>query len=123
LRGVKDRIRSQGADLVVVGNGRPEQAAEFAREENLDFPLLVDPDMEAYRAAGLKHGIVEAVSLKTVGHAIRALGKGFRQKKVQGDPWQLGGTFVISPEGKTLFRHVSSEAGDHPNPNEVLSVL
>lgn len=123
MRGKVAEIRGLGAELVVVGNGRPDQAADFRRQENLDFPLLVDPEMSAYRAAGLKRGITDALSLGTLRHAVRAYRQGFRQSSVQGDPWQLGGTMVITPENKVLFRHVNRDAGDHPDPKDILDVL
>jgi hypothetical protein len=63
------------------------------------------------------------LSLKTFGHAWRALRSGFRQTEVQGDPWQLGGAFVITPEGKTVYEHVSREAGDHPDNADLLRAL
>ena len=123
MRDVVEDIRALGAELVVVGNGTPEHAAGFKEDQNLTFPLLVDPSMEAYRAAGLKRGITDAVNLKMVGHAVRAFRKGFRQKRTQGDPWQLGGAFVISSEGNVLYHHVSREAGDHPEPGGILAAL
>lgn len=123
MRDVEGRIRDLGADLVVVGNGRPEHAADFRREQHLDFPLLVDPEMRAYQAAGLKRGITDAVNLRMLRHGVRALRKGFRQTRLQGDPWQLGGVFVITPSGQLLYTQVSREAGDHPEPGEILDVL
>ena len=45
------------------------------------------------------------------------------QKGVQGDPWQMGGTFVIAPHDAVLFAHVSGEAGDHPDLADVLAAL
>ena len=123
LRDAVKEIRALGSELVVVGNGRPEHADDFRKTENLAFPLLVDQDMVAYRAAGLRRGLTKAVSLRMMKHAMRARRKGFTQKKTQGDPWQLGGTFVITPEGKVLFSHVSQEAGDHPDPHDILAVL
>ena len=123
MRGVVDTIRSLGAELVVVGNGRPEHAQAFRKDQDISFPLLVDPTMAAYRAAGLKRGIFDAVNLRTARHAVRAFRKGFRQVSVQGDPWQLGGSFVIDPKGAVLFTHVSKEAGDHPDPEDILAAL
>ena len=79
--------------------------------------------MAAYRAAGLKRGIFDAVNLRTARHAVRAFRKGFRQVSVQGDPWQLGGSFVIDPKGAVLFTQVSKEAGDHPDPQDILAAL
>jgi len=120
---VVEDIRSLGAELVVVGNGRPEHAQAFKEEQHITFPLLVDPAMEAYRAAGLKRGIKDAVNLRTAKNVLRAFRKGFRQTSVQGDPWQLGGAFVIDPKGRVFLNHVSREAGDHPDPEDILAAI
>ena len=123
MRDVEGEIRKLGAELVVVGNGRPEHAADFRKEQNLTFPLLVDPEMNAYKAASLKRGITDTVNLRMFRHGVRALRKGFRQKKLQGDPWQLGGVFVVTPTGKIPYQQKSREAGDHPEPAEILGAL
>ena len=42
----------------------------------------------------------------------RALRRGFRQGKTQGDPWQQGGVVVLSRDGQVLFRQVDKTGGD-----------
>jgi dehydrogenase/reductase SDR family protein 12 len=123
LRDALPEIRRRGAELVVVGNGTPEFAAAFREDEGIEGALLVDPGLRAYRAAELRRGRVELLSPRLPLNAIRALRSGARQGEVQGDPWQLGGVFVIRPGGALTFRHVSREAGDHPPVRDVLDAL
>ncbi|MGH0032928.1 MAG: SDR family NAD(P)-dependent oxidoreductase, partial [Myxococcota bacterium] len=123
---MRDRIgdiRRRGAELVIVGNGAPHFAAAFREDFDLDGPLLVDPELRAYRAAGLRRGRVELLSPRLPLNALRALRSGHRQTGVEGDPWQLGGVFVLRPDGALLYRHTSREAGDHPPLDEVLEAL
>ncbi|MGH9846563.1 MAG: peroxiredoxin-like family protein, partial [Blastocatellia bacterium] len=86
-------IREQGADLVVVGNGNAGFAAAFREDLGLppELVLLVDPELRAYRAAGLRRGRVEVLSPRLPLNALRAFRAGFRQTGVEGDPFQLGG--------------------------------
>ena len=42
---------------------------------------------------------------------------------MQGDPWQLGGTFVLAPPDHVLYAHVSREAGDYAPVRELLEAL
>jgi NAD(P)-dependent dehydrogenase (short-subunit alcohol dehydrogenase family) len=56
-------------------------------------------------------------------NALRALRSGSRQTGVEGDPWQLGGVFVLRPGGELAYRYVSAEAGDHPPLDDVLAAL
>jgi len=117
------RIRARGAELVVVGNGAAHFAAAFREDFELDCPLLVDPELRAYRAAGLRRGRVEVLSPRLPLNALRALRSGSRQTGVQGDPWQLGGVFVLRPGGELTYRYASREAGDHPSVDEILAAL
>jgi len=123
LRDRIDDIRARGAELVIVGNGAPNFAAGFRDEFDIDGPLLLDPDLRAYRAAGLRRGRVELLSPRLPMNALRALRSGSRQTGVEGDPWQLGGVFVIRPDGELTYRYISREAGDHPPIDEILAGL
>jgi len=123
LRDAQAEIGARGAELVIVGNGSAHFARAFREDFSLAGPLLVDPDLRAYRAAGLRRGHVELLSPRLPLHALRALRSGARQGAVQGDAWQLGGVFVIRPGGELMFRHVSREAGDHPPVSDVIRAL
>lgn len=123
MRDVVPGIEKRGARLVVVGNGLPAQARDM--KESLDFPatIWVDQEMTAYRAAGLRRGATRTLSWRTFGHLVRAWRAGHRQKGVQGDPWQLGGSFVIAPPDRIHYSHVSREAGDHAPVPDLLAAL
>jgi len=108
---------------VIVGNGAANFAAAFREDFDLDCPILLDPELRAYRASGLRRGRVELLSPRVPLNALRALRAGSRQTGIEGDPWQLGGVFVIRSDGELMYRYVSSEAGDHPPTNEILEAL
>jgi peroxiredoxin len=116
-------LHSRGAELVVVGNGSPEFAAAFREELAFDGTILVDPSLEAYRLAGLRRDFSAALSPRSVLNAWRALRDGYRKRKVQGDPWQQGGVFVIAPGDQVRYAYVSQVAGDHPAPSDVLEAV
>ena len=123
MRGRLAEIRRRGAELVVVGNGQPMHAADFRDQHGLDFPLYVDPELEAYAAAGLRRGLGSTLRLGVLRSGLRALREGHRQGRTRGDPWQQGGVFVITPAGDVLYEYISQEAGDHPDPDQVLAHL
>ncbi len=110
-----------GVRLVVVGNGQPFQAAAFRIEQAIPFDLWVDPDMEAYRAAGLRRGVASTFSPRAIANGLRAFRAGHRQTSVQGDPWQQGGAFLFTRDGATRYAQVSTEAGDHAPIPELLA--
>ena len=123
MRDALPEIRARGAELIIVGNGRPEHAIDFRESEGITCPLFVDPELHAYRAAGLRRGLLSSVSPRVIGRGIRAFVEGKRQGETQGDPWQQGGVFIITPGHTVPYAYVSQEAGDHPDPSEVLAAL
>jgi hypothetical protein len=123
LRDVAPEIARRGAALAVVGSGSVEQARAFAEEQALTFPLLADPDLRAYAAAGLRRSLASTLRPSVLLHGLRALRHGFRQRRTAGDPWQQGGLFVFAPPDRELFAHVSEEAGDHAAPARFLAAL
>ncbi len=123
MRDAYEQLEATGARLVVIGNGQPWQAKAFREDERIPFELWVDPKMKAYRAAGLRRGWTQTLSHRSLGHAFRAFRRGHRQTKVEGDPWQLGGAFVITPAGEPLYEQVSREAGDHAPLADLLAAL
>jgi hypothetical protein len=123
LRDVIPDIEERGARLVVVGNGLPGQARGLKEDLGISATFWVDTEMKAYRAAGLRRGPMRALSWRTLGHLVRAWRRGHRQAGVQGDPWQLGGTFVIAPPDRVHFAQISREAGDHAPVPDLLAAL
>jgi peroxiredoxin len=123
LRDFIDPIRAHGAELVYVGNGSVEDARRFAEEQVLGCPLLTDPTVESYRAAGLRSGLRSGLSPGVLLRAARALRAGFRQGETLGPTMQQGGAFVIDRGGGELYAHVSHQAGDHPAPEDLLAAL
>ena len=86
MRDERHELDARGVDVVVVGNGTPRHAAMFREDERVPFTLWVDPELHAYRAAGLRRGLRQVLTLRGVGHSIRALRAGFRQTRTKGDP-------------------------------------
>jgi rhodanese-related sulfurtransferase/peroxiredoxin len=123
LRDRLHSIRAEGAELVAVGSGSPEAAAAFRKQFELDFPVLVDPQLRAYRASGLRRDKLAVLNPRMIFDAWRAWSRGARQGRTAGDLWQLGGTFIICPGGEVGWTHANRRAGDHPSAEQVLSVL
>jgi hypothetical protein len=123
LREREGEIAAKGGRLVIVGNGAGHFARAFREEFRLGCPLLVDPELAAYRAAGLRRGFVELFSPRVPWNALRALAGGARQTGVKGDAFQLGGVFVIRAGGGVAYRYSSRAAGDHAPIDDVLRAL
>jgi hypothetical protein len=123
LRDALPEIRRRGAELIIVGNGRPEHAIDFRDSEHVESPLYVDPQLRAYADAGLKRGLRSSFSPGVILRGVRALVEGKRQGATMGDPWQQGGVFIIGPGNRVDFAYISEEAGDHPSAEAIFSAL
>ena len=90
----------------MVGNGSRYFATIFREDLGVDFPIFI-----------------ELLSPRLITNGVRALAKGSRQKGVQGDAFQLGGSFVIRRGGGVAFAHRSREAGDHADLDRLIASL
>ncbi len=123
MRDRAEAFDSAGATIVAVGCGPAVQAGRLRDALSLPFEVYADPDRESFEAAGLRRDIIPRNPLQTGMAAMRAFLGGARQGAVEGDPWQLGGTFALAPGGTLLFEHRSAAAGDHASAGDVLAAL
>jgi peroxiredoxin len=124
LRPHVEALQAQG-NVAVIGSGTPAMAKAFAERMGLpkDLPVLSDSRREAYQLLGFTRSIRSTFTPRALLNSLRALRKGFRQGRVQGDPFQQGGTLVIAPSGEILFRYQSKEPGDHAAPDRLIAAL
>jgi hypothetical protein len=118
-----DRIHGAGAELVVVGNGKPHFVKGFRELTRYDGPLFTDPTLAAYRAAELNRSAWRLVTPKAALNAVRAMARGFFQGRVQGDALQQGGVMIIVPPDRVAWQHTSEVSGDNAPPDEVIAEL
>jgi peroxiredoxin len=125
LQGAREQFTRAGADLVLIGQATPADAAHFREHVKLELPVLADKRRTSYKAIGAKvAGIGGLIGPKVALRAIPVvLGKGIRQGKTIGHPAQLGGAMVIAPGGEVLFSQLARDASDNASPNEMLAAL
>lgn len=112
MRGAEQQLAERGAELVFVGPVEPTSAAAFRREHGLAAPVLSDAAGEAFAVAEMRRGIRPMLSLRAVTNGLRALRAGFRQRKVEGNPWQQGGVLVFAADGRLLAQQRDVGVGD-----------
>ena len=95
----------------------------FGKRHPSFVAFYTDPSLESYKALGLIHGMGGMASFKMIPNALRAMTRGHRQSKTQGDPLQQGGVCVVDTNGNVLFAHRDQTAGDHINAKQLLSKL
>jgi len=117
----RDKFDQAGANLVVIGQGTPEQGAHFLDSQHVDLPLLVDRGRRSYKAAGTKIGTMSELLGPRV--VLKGALTGHRQGKTVGHNAQLGGVLVIATDGSVRWAHMSDDASDIPSNDDVLEAV
>jgi hypothetical protein len=128
LRPRLDELEKAGAQVAVIGTGWPAAAKGFAQALGLppSLPVLCDRRRASFALLGLRRSVAATLLLpRVLKKWFALLRRGFRQTKVQGDPWQQGGAAVVGPRGggELLYRYASKEPGDDPQLDDVLSAV
>jgi len=124
LRAHEREFREAGAGLAAIGLGDAHYARAFRDETGIGFPLLVDENRVAYRAAALrKASLLHLLRRDNAVARKRARAGGHRQHKLGSDPLQLGGSFVLGPGNADRFVHVSETFGDNAAVEKLLEAV
>jgi peroxiredoxin len=126
LRRAHEKFEAIPARIVAVGQGTPADRDSFVEAHGpYPFPVLCDPDRDAFRAYGLARGSLYNVAMhpNVLAKATEAYLAGERQGRTVGDGMQLPGSFVVSSEGIVLFAHAGKQSSDFPSIDAVLAAL
>jgi AhpC/TSA antioxidant enzyme len=124
LRAHEGDFKNRGASLAAIGLGDRNYARMFREEAGIAFPLLIDEERIAYRAAGLRSAnLLHILRRDNAASRDRAKAGGFAQKKLGRNPFQLGGSFVFGPGNVDVYAHVSKTFGDNADVEELLAAI
>jgi hypothetical protein len=114
LRPHVDELRTIGVEPYVIGSGTPAEARDFQLHLHAEsVPVLVDPALVTYQAAGFKRSMGATLHPSSWLHGIKSM-IAHPQRKTAGDPWQLGGAMIIRPDGEIPWSFRSETGGHHP---------
>ncbi len=119
----RDRLKELHVNVFLISFGKREEAKIWLKETCPSFQLLLDRDRSVYRAYELKRSLFNSWNPKTLWYYTRLLLTGTRWRGIKGDSIQLGGDFVIKPDGRFLLVYPSKEATDRPAVSEILALL
>jgi hypothetical protein len=127
LNDAHEEIEATGARLVLIGQATPKHAAHYKRRFAPDLEILADEERESYKAMGIpRGGVAQLLGPKSV---LKGLGRVATsghvtvQGRPVGDVAQLGASFIVLPDGKVAWSHVSQDASDNPSIGELRSAL
>lgn len=126
MRDDRERFEASGANVVLIGLGRPDQAGWFREQWELPFEIVVSPDRTAHKAFGLRRGTYNQIT----GPAVwmpwiknQLSGKPQKAWGGMGDVAQLPGTFVVDTSGIVRYAHRGRRSNDFPENGEVLAAV
>lgn len=76
-----------------------------------------------YQAYGLERSALRTWSPRTIWYYVRRLAAGARLQRARGDPYQLGGDFVVDTNGIVRLAYRSRDPADRPSVERLLEVL
>jgi peroxiredoxin len=123
LRDAYPEVQRAGGEVVAIGTG-PSMAQAFVEDYRIPYPVLIDADATAARAATIGRmsffGMFTPASYPGTIRAWRAGHRiGVSGKRVT----QLAASFVIGPGPKLFYEHRNRHGADHPPLAAVLAAL
>lgn len=110
-----------GVNVVAVGMGSPTRTAAFRAEMELPFPVLCDPRREAYRRYRLMRAdFRRELTLGSLTHGLRDTARHGVKSSPDQDMLQLGGVFVVAPDGRLAYTHRALRFSDNPPVDDLL---
>lgn len=97
-----DDIHAAGAEVVAVSVDPPETSAELAKSLGLTFPLVSDVELRAIDAFGVRHDMSAGGETQSMARPA---------------------VFVIDPEGRIVWRHLTDDWRVRVRPEQVLEAL
>jgi peroxiredoxin len=125
LHRAREQFEAAGATLTLIGQASPRQAAHFRRRQGIELPVLADDNRASYKAAGAKVATMgELLGPKVVAKGMATTARtGLMQGRTVGHPAQLGGAMVINPAGEIVYSHMSEDASDNAEPDEIVAAV
>ena len=125
---MRDRLAELGdtTEVVLVTFTDPTQLTDYQSVNELPFTILVDDDRHSYRAFGLGRGSFLRVwgwrAFRRYVEIIRSRGLTGLGRPTE-DTLQLGGDFVIGPDGALAWGYWGEGPDDRPSVDELITAV
>ncbi len=125
---MRDELERQGrhldADVAVITFGRGDRLADYRSHLDIPFSVLRDEHRDAYRAYGLTRGSLRAIYRPaTIKKYAQLMWAGQKLRRPTGDTRQLGGDFVVGPDGRLAFAYRPIAPDDRPAAAAIVAAL
>lgn len=122
---MRDRLDELGdAAVVLVLFTRQRNLRGYRNRNGIPFTVVTSEDRAAYRAYGLGRASVwRAYGWRTLKRYAELLLRGRRLERPTEDTLQLGGDFVVAPDGTLAYAFRSSGPDDRPSVDELVEAV
>jgi hypothetical protein len=122
---VRDRIDELGdAEVVLVLFTRQRNLRGYRSRNGIPYAVVTSEDRAAYRAYGLgRTSVWRAYCWRVVRRYVELLRKGRRFERPSEDTLQLGGDFVVAPDGTLPYAFRSTGPDDRPTVDELVAAV
>ena len=117
-------IQTLGGVVVGVSFESRDRLFQMSRQMQLPFPVLSDPEKDAYRAFGLSSGKLRRIfGPGTIRAYAKLLAAGQMYHFRRSDFLQLGGDFVIDAAGFVRYEYRRGAPHDRPLVDQIIALL
>ena len=125
-----DAYAQAGLNPVIVGQGEPERSAQYKDLYNIPYPILSDPDQDAYRAYGVGHFAFEQIIFGEGAseYFVRSRDQGEQMNAARppgralvDSPWRASAEFVIGKGGTIRLSYAYQWCGADPEPDVLIT--
>lgn len=125
---MRDELERQGrhldVDVAVLTFGHGDRLADYRRHLDIAFSVLRDEHRDAYRAYGLSRGSLRAIYRPaTIKKYVQLMRAGQKLRRPTDDTRQLGGDFVVGPDGRLAFAYRPVAPDDRPFAAAIVAAL
>jgi peroxiredoxin len=117
-------------DVVLIAFAGPDALDDYQHRRDLSFPILVDAERLTYAAYGLGRGSFAAVwgfaTIKKYVSLLLSRNSPIGRRDLGAateDTRQLGGDFVIGPDGRLAWGYWCTGPADRPSADEVVAAV
>lgn len=120
---MRDRLDELGGAVVaLVTFTRQRNLRGYRSRFDLPYVVLTDESRDVYRAYGLRRGRWWRVwGPQVVAAYARLMRKGARLRRPKEDTLQLGGDFVVGPDGRLVYAFRSRGPEDRPPVDDLVA--
>lgn len=116
------------AELVLLTFTTADLLDEYQERRDLSIPILIDANRDVYATYGLGRGSIGRIwgwaTLRRYAQILRRSGRGMADLvAATEDTRQLGGDFVVAPDGRLSWGYWSEGPADRPSVNDVLEAV